>query len=53
MNFLDWSRKHNYAISENWHPLEQAHQLAADYLLPTVNHLLHTKYPRGEINETI
>ena len=53
MNFLDWSRKHNYAISENWHPLEQAHQSAADYLLPTVNHLLHTKYPGGEINETI
>ena len=53
MNFLDWSRKHNYAISENRHPLEQAHQSAADYLLPTVNHLLHTKYPGGEINETI
>jgi len=53
LNFLDWSRKHKYEISENWHPLEQAHQSAADYLLPTVNHLLHTKYPGGEINETI
>jgi hypothetical protein len=31
--FLDWSRKRNYAISKNWHPLEQAHRAAADYLI--------------------
>lgn len=48
LNFLDWSKKHNFAISENWHPLEHAHQAAAEYLLPTVKDLLHTKYPGGE-----
>jgi len=32
-NFLDWSRKKGYAISETWHPLEPAHAAAADYLI--------------------
>ena len=26
--FLEWSRKHNYPESANWHPLEEAHQNA-------------------------
>jgi hypothetical protein len=39
-NFLDWSRENNFAISENWHPLESAHKAAADYWLPAVKSLL-------------
>jgi hypothetical protein len=39
-NFLDWSRKNNYPISDSWHPLEDAHRAAADYWLPTVKSLL-------------
>jgi hypothetical protein len=39
-NFLDWSRKNNFAISEAWHPLEDAHRAAADYWLPAVKKLL-------------
>jgi hypothetical protein len=31
-NFLDWSRKHNYPVSERWHPLEQAHEAAGKYM---------------------
>jgi hypothetical protein len=32
-NFLDWSRDCGYAISEKWHPLEQAHKHAAEHWL--------------------
>jgi len=32
-DFLSWSQKNKYPISENWHPLEQAHQAAADYMI--------------------
>lgn len=32
-NFLDWSRMHNFAESAQWHPLETAHQAAADYAM--------------------
>lgn len=31
--FLTWSRKHGFEESKNWHPLESAHQAAADYLI--------------------
>ena len=31
--FLDWSRHHGYAESSTWHPLEQAHQSAAEYMI--------------------
>lgn len=31
--FLNWSRQHGYAESDRSHPLEQAHQAAADYML--------------------
>ena len=34
-SFLDWSRQHNYPESELWHPLEDAHRAAADYVLRT------------------
>lgn len=31
LNFLDWSRKQGYAVTEpGWHPLEQAHQAASE-----------------------
>lgn len=39
-NFLDWSQEHNFAISKDWHPLEEAHQAAAEYWLPRVEQLL-------------
>jgi hypothetical protein len=31
--FLEWSRTNNYPISTTLHPLEQAHQSAADYII--------------------
>jgi hypothetical protein len=31
--FLDWSRQHGYPESVDWHPLEQAHRAAADYMI--------------------
>lgn len=33
MNFLDWSRARKFPISDLWHPLDQAHRAAADYML--------------------
>lgn len=30
--FLEWSRSHGYAESQLWHPLEEAHEAAADYM---------------------
>lgn len=36
LNFVEWSRKNNYAESELWHPLEPAHQAAADYVFNRV-----------------
>ena len=39
-NFLDWSRDQGFAVSENWHPLEQAHQAAANYMLPKIDAIL-------------
>jgi hypothetical protein len=40
MNFLDWGRANNYAVSDTWHPLEAAHTAAAEYWLPVVRQLL-------------
>jgi len=40
--FLEWSRSHNFAESKNWHPLEQAHEAAAEYWLPKVRTLLNS-----------
>lgn len=31
--FLEWSRTHKFPESQNWHPLEQAHRAAADYMI--------------------
>jgi hypothetical protein len=33
MNFLDWSREKKFPISDTWHPLDQAHRTAADYMI--------------------
>jgi hypothetical protein len=32
-NFLDWSRQHGYPEGVKWHPLDQAHDAAADYMI--------------------
>lgn len=31
--FLKWSRQHSYPESATWHPLEEAHRAAADYMI--------------------
>jgi len=41
MNFLDWSRQNSFAVSEIWHPLEQAHAAAADHMMPFIDAILH------------
>jgi len=42
LNFLDWSKKNNFEITKKgWHPLENAHNAAADYWLPTYKKLLN------------
>jgi hypothetical protein len=33
LSFLEWSRRHKFTISDTWHPLEQAHSAAADYMI--------------------
>ena len=33
-DFLSWSRDQGFEISDTQHPLESAHQAAADFLLP-------------------
>ena len=42
MTFLEWTKFNNYEISKNWHPLEQAHEKAAEYWLPKVRTLLNS-----------
>jgi hypothetical protein len=32
-NLLDWSRKNGYPETEMWHPLEEAHAAAGDYMI--------------------
>lgn len=34
--FLDWARKNNFPVSRLWHPLEEAHAAAADYMFDRV-----------------
>jgi hypothetical protein len=31
--FLEWSRAHGYLETANWHPLEDAHSAAGDYMI--------------------
>jgi len=40
--FLEWSRANNHSESDNWHPLEQAHQEAADIWLPIYKKAINT-----------
>jgi hypothetical protein len=41
LNFLDWSRKNKFKITNpGWHPLEDAHNAAVEYWLPTYKKLL-------------
>ena len=37
LNFLDWSRKNGYPVSKLWHPLDQAHCAASEFLINKVN----------------
>ena len=32
-SFLEWSRSKGYPESDSWHPLQQAHEAAADYMI--------------------
>jgi hypothetical protein len=36
-NFLDWSRQHGYPEGLKWHPLDQAHDAAAQYITKISN----------------
>ena len=40
--FLEWSRENQFPESKSWHPLELAHEEAAEYWLPKVSTLLNT-----------
>ena len=40
-NFLDWSRAHNFEVSPTWHPLENAHAAAAEFMIPAIDAILH------------
>lgn len=40
LNFLEYSKQQKFAISKNWHPLEQAHQKAAEYWTNKLQSLL-------------
>lgn len=42
LNFLDWSRTKLLAVSDAWHPLEEAHAAAANLMLPIIDAILHT-----------
>lgn len=40
--FLEWSRNNGYTESEGWHPLEQAHEKAAEYWRPIYEKVINT-----------
>jgi hypothetical protein len=40
VNFLQWSKDQNFAISDYWHPMEQAHLAASELWLPVYKQLL-------------
>jgi hypothetical protein len=46
MTFLNWSRSKGHKESHNWHPLEQAHQEAANYIRDTNKLKLNTDLAR-------
>jgi hypothetical protein len=46
--FLEWSRSNGYPESDNWHPLEQAHQEAAKIWLPIYKEAINTHITNSE-----
>lgn len=40
-NFLDWSRDQRFAISDAWHPLDEAHAAASKIMVPIIDAILH------------
>ena len=40
-SFLEYSKINNYAISDNWHPLESAHKSAAKLMIRNIKTQLH------------
>ena len=46
-DFLTWSRQQNFAMGATGHPLEQAHEAAADIMLPEIQALLNNKNSRS------
>lgn len=39
-NFIDWSRRRGFQISQTGHPLEEAHAAAADLMAPAIDAIL-------------
>jgi hypothetical protein len=39
--FLQWSRANGYAESQLWHPLDEAHEAAANLMQPVIASILH------------
>jgi len=35
MGFYNWAKENNYKISNKWHPLEEAHRCAFEYIVST------------------
>ena len=42
LNFLDWSQRKGFDISPTLHPLEQAHQSAAEHMLTHWDHYIRS-----------
>jgi hypothetical protein len=40
MGFFEWAKTKKFSISDKWHPLEDAHQAAADYFENTIKLLV-------------
>lgn len=40
LNFLEWSRKNKFPVSDTWHPLEVAHRAAADLFIDATRHII-------------
>lgn len=41
LTFLEWSRTNYYSESALWHPLDDAHKAAADFMQPIIESILH------------
>jgi hypothetical protein len=40
-NFLDWSNHKSFPLGQTGHPIESAHQAAADLMVPVIDAILH------------